>query len=321
MNFLTAPKPELGLRRLASAPLSKLPGRSPRRFPVRQRFRNGTNLRALPRKESELRCEADGSDRTSNRVLEKAASGFAAAAAAAAVMAVCGCDAPALAESLTVAFPVNTVQRTLVEAWGLIRETFIDPTFNHQGENLAGLDSEAAARKLRGRVGTTVRVKLHSGGAESGIGNGLREVQLPREVIKLSPISSTIISHISIDGHELKTGYVRLSAFSQNAAAEMENVILEMEDQGVQSYILDLRNNPGGLVKAGLDVAQMWLDDDETLVNTIEMWKGDANRYNQSRCKNVEVRCKPKHNPIPSQKHYSTYRYLKLKYITLSIAL
>lgn len=41
------------------------------------------------------------------------------------------------------------------------------------------------------------------------------KVQLPREVIKLSPISSTIISHISIDGHELKTGYVRLSAFSQ----------------------------------------------------------------------------------------------------------
>ncbi|URE11248.1 TSPc [Musa troglodytarum] len=284
MNFLTAPKPELGLRRLASAPLSKLPGPSPRRFPVRQRFRNGTNLRALPRKESELRCEADGSDRTSNGVLEKAASGFAAAAAAAAVMAVCGCDAPALAESLTVAFPVsrarevNTVQRTLVEAWGLIQETFIDPTFNHQdwdlklqqtmvemfplksadaaytkisgmlatlgdpftriispkeyqsfrigsdgnlqgvglfinvepksgnlvvlsciegspadragihegdelieidGENLAGLDSEAAARKLRGRVGTTVRVKLHSGVSESGIGNGLREVLLP----------------------------------------------------------------------------------------------------------------------------------------------
>ncbi|RWW40106.1 hypothetical protein BHE74_00054504 [Ensete ventricosum] len=67
------------------------------------------------------------------------------------------------------------------------------------------------------------------------------KVQLPREVIKLSPISSTIISHISIDGHELKTGYVRLSAFSQ-----------------------------GGLVKAGLDVAQIWLDGDETLVNTID---------------------------------------------------
>ncbi|KAF4359444.1 hypothetical protein F8388_001488 [Cannabis sativa] len=52
------------------------------------------------------------------------------------------CDSPALAECLTVAFPVsrapevNRVQRTLVEAWGLIRETFVDPTFNHQDWDL-----------------------------------------------------------------------------------------------------------------------------------------------------------------------------------------
>lgn len=88
---------------------------------------------------------------------------------------------------------------------------------------------------------------------------------------------------------------------------DMENTIQEMETQGVQSYILDLRNNPassltlllfnlytlkvnqfallssdvsvlflfkyimqGGLVTAGLDVAQIWLDGDETLVNTID---------------------------------------------------
>lgn len=84
--------------------------------------------------------------------------------------------------------------------------------------------------------------------------------------------------------------------FNQTAAAEMERAIHEMENQGVQSYILDLRNNPvskfssiikileihnaqteiavsllqGGLVTAGLDVAQIWLDGDETLVNTID---------------------------------------------------
>ncbi|KAI3471570.1 hypothetical protein Pfo_028220, partial [Paulownia fortunei] len=272
------------------------------------------------------------------------------------------CDSPAFAESLTVAFPVshtrevNTVQRTLVEAWGLIRETFIDPTFNHQdwdlklqqtmvemfplrsedaaynkikgmlstlgdpftriispkeyqsfrigsdgnlqgvglfvnvepktghlvvlscienspaaragihegdelmeinGERLDGVASEAAAQKLRGRVGTTVTVKVHS-------------VKIPREVIKLSPISSAIILHRAPDGHLSKTGYVRLSTFSQTAALEMENTVHEMENQGVQSYILDLRNNPGGLVKAGLDVAQIWLDGTETLVNTID---------------------------------------------------
>ncbi|ONK68578.1 uncharacterized protein A4U43_C05F13530 [Asparagus officinalis] len=257
----------------------------------------------------------------------------------------CGYDSPAVAESLTVAFPVsrarevNTVQKTLVETWGLIRETFIDPTFNHQdwdlklqqtmvemfplksadaaynkisgmlatlgdpftrivspkeyqsfrigsdgnlqgvglfinveprtghlvvlscvegspaaragihegdelveidGENVSGINGETAAQKLRGRAGSTVRVKLYSG-TDGGSMSGVREVNLPREVIKLSPISSRIISHRSGEGNELKTGYVRLSAFSQ-----------------------------GGLVKAGLDVAQIWLDGDETLVNTID---------------------------------------------------
>ncbi|KAL6987094.1 Carboxyl-terminal-processing peptidase 3, chloroplastic, variant 2 [Sarracenia purpurea var. burkii] len=255
------------------------------------------------------------------------------AAAALAAISIC-CESPAFAESLTVAFPVsrarevNTVQRTLVEAWGLIRETFIDPSFNHQdwdlklqqtmvemfplrsadaaynkirgmlstlgdpftriispkefqnfrigsdgnlqgvglfinlepktghlvvmscvegspaaragihegdqlveinGERLDGIDSEAAAQRLRGRAGTTVTVKLHSGN-DRGSNSGFRET----------------------------------------AAVDMENTINEMENQGVQSYILDLRNNPGGLVKAGLDVARIWLDGNETLVNTID---------------------------------------------------
>uniref|UniRef100_A0A0E0LB10 C-terminal processing peptidase n=1 Tax=Oryza punctata TaxID=4537 RepID=A0A0E0LB10_ORYPU len=309
--------------------------------------------------------------------LGKAAAGLAAAA----VVSLTGFAAeplspPARAESLTVAFPVskarevNRVQRTLVEAWGLIRETFVDPTFNHQdwdmklqqtmvemfplrsadaaygkisgmlstlgdpftkiispeeyqsfrigsdgsvqgvgvfinkepssgrllvmdcieggpadraglhggdelveidGKNVSGLDGEAAAQRLRGRVGTTVKVKVLDSTENERNGRiTQKEVQLSREVINLSPLSTTIISHRSDDGRECKTGYVRLAAFSQTAAAEMESAIKKMEDEGVQSYILDLRNNPGGLVKAGLDVAQMWLDGNETLVNTVD---------------------------------------------------
>ncbi|KAL9240125.1 hypothetical protein vseg_014382 [Gypsophila vaccaria] len=291
-----------------------------------------------------------------------------------AVGSVSGIDSPALAESLTVAFPVsrslevNRVQRTLIETWGLIRESFIDPSFNHQdwdlklqqtlvemfplnsadaayskirsmvsslgdpftqivspkeyqnfrigsdgnlqgvglfvnvepttghlvivscvedspaaragihagdelveinGERLEGVGSEAAAQKLRGRAGTTVRVKIHSS-QDMSFNSNIREVNLSREDIKLSPISSAIIPHKTPDGHLSRTGYVRLSAFSQTAATDMEKVIHRMEDQGVHSYILDLRNNPGGLVRAGLDVAQMWLDGEETLVYTID---------------------------------------------------
>ncbi|OEL18016.1 Carboxyl-terminal-processing peptidase 3, chloroplastic [Dichanthelium oligosanthes] len=260
---------------------------------------------------------------------------------------------PARAESLTVAFPVakarevNRVQRTLVEAWGLIRETFVDPTFNHQDwdqklqqtmvEMFPLKSADAAYSKISGmlstlgdpftriispkeyqsfRIGSDGNVQgvgvfinrepssgrllvidciqggpadragIHEGdelveidgillfytGTDNDRGGMIRqkEVQLSREIINLSPLSTTIISHRSDDGHECKTGYVRLAAFSQTAAAEMENAVKRMEDEGVQSYILDLRNNPGGLVKAGLDVAQIWLDGDETLVNTID---------------------------------------------------
>ncbi|KAK3129073.1 hypothetical protein QOZ80_6BG0471150 [Eleusine coracana subsp. coracana] len=139
------------------------------------------------------------------------------------------------------------------------------------GKSVFGLDGEAAAQRLRGHVGTTVKVKLLEATENKGSGKSRqKEVQIAREVINLSPLSTTIISHRSNDGQECKTGYVRLAAFSQTAAAEMENAIKRMEDDGVQSYILDLRNNPGGLVKAGLDVAQIWLDGDETLVNTVD---------------------------------------------------
>lgn len=306
--------------------------------------------------------------------IESIAKGFVGFAAAATALASICFDSPAFAESLTVAFPasrapeVNTVQRTLVEAWGLIRETFVDPTFNHQdwdsklqqtmveifplksadaayskisgmlstlgdpftriispkeyqsfrigsdgnlqgvglfisveprtghlvvlscvedspaaragihegdelieinGERLDGIDSEAAALKLRGRAGTPVTVKVHSG-KDVGRESGTREVNIPRGYIKLSPISRTIIPHRTPDGHLTKNGYVKLSAFSQTAAADMANTIHELESEGAHSYILDLRNNPGGLVKAGLDVAQIWLDGDETLVNAVD---------------------------------------------------
>uniref|UniRef100_A0A0E0PX25 C-terminal processing peptidase n=1 Tax=Oryza rufipogon TaxID=4529 RepID=A0A0E0PX25_ORYRU len=337
-------------------------GRSGSRLRVRSERTRRRDSPTMPTAAS----ERDGGGRAA---LGKAAAGLAAAA----VVSLTGLAAeplspppPARAESLTVAFPVskarevNRVQRTLVEAWGLIRETFVDPTFNHQdwdmrlqqtmvemfplksedaaygkisgmlstlgdpftkiispkeyqsfrigsdgsvqgvgvfinkepssgrllvmdcieggpadraglhggdelveidGKSVSGLDGEAAAQRLRGRVGTTVKVKV-------------LDVQLSREVINLSPLSTAIISHRSDDGRECKTGYVRLAAFSQasfmTAAAEMESAIKKMEDEGVQSYILDLRNNPGGLVKAGLDVAQMWLDGNETLVNTVD---------------------------------------------------
>ncbi|MCY7272545.1 MAG: carboxyl-terminal protease, partial [Phormidesmis sp. CAN_BIN44] len=65
-----------------------------------------------------------------------------------------------------------------------------------------------------------------------------------------------------------KIAYLRLSQFNANATAEMAHAIARLENQGADSYILDLRNNPGGLLQAGIDIAKLWVDEG-TIVYTV----------------------------------------------------
>jgi carboxyl-terminal processing protease len=55
-------------------------------------------------------------------------------------------------------------------------------------------------------------------------------------------------------------GYIRLRQFNANATSEMKQAIERLETQGATAYVLDLRNNPGGLLQAGVEIARLWLD-------------------------------------------------------------
>ena len=59
----------------------------------------------------------------------------------------------------------------------------------------------------------------------------------------------------------LQVGYIRLTQFNSNAADDMELAIEDLESQGAQGYVLDLRNNPGGLLQAGVEIARLWIDE------------------------------------------------------------
>jgi carboxyl-terminal processing protease len=54
-------------------------------------------------------------------------------------------------------------------------------------------------------------------------------------------------------------GYLRLSQFNGNAAEKLAEAIQTLKDQGAEAYLLDLRNNPGGLLQAGIEIARLWL--------------------------------------------------------------
>lgn len=119
------------------------------------------------------------------------------------------------------------------------------------------LSLDEAAERMRGSIGSIVVLTLVRDEASP------EEVQLVRDRITLNPVVAELRTE-----NDLKIGYIRLSQFNANAATEVAHAVGALDQQGAVSYILDLRNNPGGLLQAGIDIARLWLDD-ATVVYTV----------------------------------------------------
>ncbi|MGK7931562.1 MAG: carboxyl-terminal processing protease CtpA [Microcystaceae cyanobacterium] len=122
------------------------------------------------------------------------------------------------------------------------------------------LTLDEAATKMRGPSGTKVSLTILPHQETSQI----REVKIVRERISLSPVTASLDQ----PSPNLPIGYIRLNQFSANAAQDMAEAINNLEKEGAQAYILDLRNNPGGLLQAGIEVARLWMDNG-TIVYTV----------------------------------------------------
>ena len=129
------------------------------------------------------------------------------------------------------------------------------------GVDSSTLSLDEAAAKMRGKVGTEVSLTLLPFGKEL---QEKKTVSLIREKISLSPVTLNLDTHTG----SIPIGYIRLNQFSANAAQEISNAITNLEKQGAKAYILDLRNNPGGLLQAGIEIARLWLDEG-TIVYTV----------------------------------------------------
>ena len=124
------------------------------------------------------------------------------------------------------------------------------------GEDVDVLGLEATAARLRGAVGSQVLVKLRPPQAE------LTEISLERRTIDLRPVRTR---RLRSDAHTL--GYLRITQFSEGVPTQVKEALEELSDRNVEGLVLDLRNNSGGLVSAGLAVADVFLDQ-EPIVET-----------------------------------------------------
>ncbi|MBW4623561.1 MAG: PDZ domain-containing protein [Cyanosarcina radialis HA8281-LM2] len=120
------------------------------------------------------------------------------------------------------------------------------------------LTLDLAAEKMRGPIGTTVTLTVQRPGEPT------KEVELVRSRIALNPVRAELRA---LD-NGTSIGYIQLSQFSANAPAEIDRAVKDLERQGAEAYILDLRNNPGGLLQAGVEIADRWLNEG-TIVYTV----------------------------------------------------
>ena len=117
------------------------------------------------------------------------------------------------------------------------------------GESVETLGLETTAARLRGSVGTQVVLTLLPPQGDP------EELTLERRNIDLRPVRTR---RLRSDAHTL--GYIRITQFSDSVPDQVREAIEDLSDKDVEGLVLDLRNNSGGLVSAGLAVADAFLD-------------------------------------------------------------
>lgn len=128
------------------------------------------------------------------------------------------------------------------------------------------LSLKDAISRLKGEPGTSVKIKVSREGNSQ-----LLDFDIKREVISVPSATSEII-----DG---KWGYMRLSSFTDKASSEILSELETLVDKNVEGLIFDLRNNPGGLLRAASQISNYFLEEGAYQQNTIVSVSGrDPNK-------------------------------------------
>ena len=116
---------------------------------------------------------------------------------------------------------------------------------------------------MRGKEGTSVKLTYLRNGKE-------KEADIVRAVVEEESVYGKILDN--------NLGYIRISSFEKNTAEQFKTELSAMENKGVGGVVIDLRNNPGGLMEAGIDIADMLLP--ECTITHTEDRKGEKKYYN-----------------------------------------
>jgi carboxyl-terminal processing protease len=137
-----------------------------------------------------------------------------------------------------------------------------DQILRINGISTERMDLQDAINVLRGPAGAKITLTLLRPSTKE-----IKEYTLQRAEIKVQSVKGAKLLDPELTG-PFKIGYIRLVQFNEPTADELSRALDELEKQGFQALILDLRNNPGGLLNSAVDVCAQFLPPNTKVVST-----------------------------------------------------
>ena len=118
------------------------------------------------------------------------------------------------------------------------------------GVQVQGKTLSEAVELMRGPVGSKIEITVRRKGVKKAL-----TFEIIREVIVVESVKSKIIDD--------NVGYIRLTAFNENSSRQVKDKIKKFKKKKINKYVLDLRNNPGGLLSQAVKISDFFLDNGE----------------------------------------------------------
>ena len=134
-----------------------------------------------------------------------------------------------------------------------------------EGRSTEKITLNEAVRKLRGEAGSDVNISVMRRAGEEG--SQIKEFTLTRAIIKVDTVKD-INGGREFPLSQDKIGYIRLTQFGEHTTEELRKALKKLDEAGMKGLVLDLRNNPGGLLDQAVKVCDIFLPSDQLIVST-----------------------------------------------------